>query len=336
MMSTLPLLIPAALAGGYALELAAGRRDKRRFPPPGRRIDVGTHTLHARVLGSGDPVVVLEAGAGEWSSHWDRIPESLSHDATVIAYDRAGLGWSDPGFGARTVEAQALELRQLVRQVAPDRPVVLVAHSVGSHVLRMFAHRYPHEVVGLVIVDGYHESLEEELSRAEVPSPRMSTWMLRATVLAAHLGVLRALRVSPLGAPTNDLDLPDATLQVMHALGRTPRVLDGMLAEHKASLASDSVVAGLRVELDVPARILVAGESLSGAGVPESYPRSEFNRVWRETSARLASLSSRSQVRIIEGAGHLLPLHSPHLVVEAVREVLAEAAATPGTDLGST
>jgi len=139
-----------------------------------------------------------------------------------------------------------------------------------------------------------------------------------------------------LSAPANDLDLPDATLQVLHALGRSPRVLDGMLAEHKASLESDSAVAGLRVELDVPARILVAGESLSGAGVPASYPRLEFNRVWRETSARLASLSSRSQVRIIEGAGHLLPLHSPHLVVEAVREVLNEMAAAPGANLGTT
>ena len=335
MVSTLPLLIPAAVAAGYALEIVASRRDERRFPPPGQRIDVGTHTLHARILGSGDPVVVLEAGAGEWCSHWDRIPESLSNHTTVIAYDRAGLGWSDPGFGARTVEAQALELRQLVRQVAPDRPVVLVAHSVGSHVLRMFAHRYPHDVVGLVIVDGYHEALEEELARAGIPSPRMSTWMLRATVLAAHLGVLRALRISPLGAPANDLDLPAATLQVLHALGRSRRVLDGMLAEHRAALASDSVVAGLRVELDVPARILVAGESLSAAGVPDSYPRAEFNRVWREVSARLASLSSRAQVRIIEGAGHLLPLHSPQLVVQAVREVLDEVAATSGVDLST-
>ncbi|MEE8467527.1 MAG: hypothetical protein V3T22_03685, partial [Planctomycetota bacterium] len=102
-----------------------------------------------------------------------------------------------------------------------------------------------------------------------------------------------------------------------------------------AALASDSVVAGLRVELDVPARILVAGTSLSAAGVPDSYPRVEFNRVWREVSTRLASLSSRAQVHIIEGAGHLLPLHSPQLVVQAVREVLDEVAATPEIDLST-
>lgn len=327
MSSSLLLLAPALAGGGLAAEAVLGRRDRRRFPPPGRRVDVGGHALHARMLGSGDPVIVLEAGAGEWSSHWDRLPVQLSELSTVIAYDRAGLGWSDPGPPPRTAETLARELRQLLRVLAPDRPVLLVGHSIGAHVLRTFAHRYPFDLQGLVFVDGYHETLEAELAKAQVPSPAVSPMVLHIFWLAARLGLLRATRYSSLGPAGKDLPIPPSSRELIETLGRSARVLAGMLAEQRALPESDRQVAGLREGIEVPVRVLTAAESLSERGTPSRYPRREFNRVWREVNARLTELSDDAQQVTVEGTDHLIPLRSPRSVLDSVRAVLEAARA---------
>jgi pimeloyl-ACP methyl ester carboxylesterase len=84
-------------AAGVLCEAIATRREAARFPAPGQRVDIGGRRLHAQVLGTGEPTVVLEAGAGEWSTHWGSLPARLAPSARIVAYDRGGLGWSDMG-----------------------------------------------------------------------------------------------------------------------------------------------------------------------------------------------------------------------------------------------
>ena len=306
-----PLL---ALAGALGLETALRSRDRRRFPPPGRMVDVGGHRLHARVLGKGDPVIVLEADSAAWSSSWDRLPERLSELSTVIAYDRAGLGWSERGPAPRTPASLARELHALLRQLAPERPVVLVAHGGGARVAWNFAARYPYEVAGLVAVDGEHDSLEVELGGAPFAAPTVGSGGLRLLDWAGRLGVLRLLGFTP---PLPD-GLPESTVGVARTLA--PGGLGTVFAEERDARAEANQASAL----EVPVRVLVAEASLPREGTPEDYPRDEYNQLWARASARLAALSSQSEVRTVAG-DHFFYARRPQLVEEAVREVLATA-----------
>lgn len=318
-MSSLFWSSPLLLVGGaLALESALRRRDQRRFPAPGRRVEVGGHTLHARVLGSGDPVVVLEADAGAWSAGWDQLPERLSEFSTVVAYDRAGLGWSGPGSGQRTPETLARELHGLLRNLAPDRPVILVAHGAGMRVARTFAARYPFELAGMVAVDGEHESLTTELDREGLPSPAIGAGTLRALDLAGRLGLLRALGYSPLGELEADLPLPAYELAGLRALA--PRSLPAVRAEELGAQQTTPDNPSLEVGVEV----LVASASLPARGTPAAFPRDAFNRLWTRSSARLAQLSTAGVVHEIEG-DHFFYLRHPQVIEDAVRRLLGAA-----------
>ena len=129
-----------------------------------RLVDVGGHRLEVSVIGTGKPVVILEAGLGQHRSHWLPIQDSLSTLTTVIAYSRAGYGASDPSSGRRTPLQVVTELRALLRVLGQEAPYVLVGHSLGGIYARVFASRHPADVAGLVLVDPTHERLDLEHS----------------------------------------------------------------------------------------------------------------------------------------------------------------------------
>ena len=129
-----------------------------------RLVDVGGQRFEVSVAGTGEPVVILEAGLGQDRSHWQAIQDSLSTLTTVIAYSRAGYGASDPSPEARTPLQIVSELRALLGALGQDGPYVLVGHSLGGVYVRVFASQHPEDVAGLVLVDPTHERLNVEHS----------------------------------------------------------------------------------------------------------------------------------------------------------------------------
>ena len=85
--------------------------------------------------------------------------ESLSEISRVCTYDRAGTGTSDhrPDGMHVTSLLQARELHDLLEGAAISPPYVVVAHSYGGFVGRLFAATYPGETAGLVLIDSSHE-----------------------------------------------------------------------------------------------------------------------------------------------------------------------------------
>lgn len=323
-----PLLVLLALiALGLVYEAWARRRDRRRWPAPGQRVDVGGHHLHARVFGSGPLTVVFEADEGAWSTHWGTLPERLATSARVIAYDRAGLGWSDTGPAPRDSETLARELHQLLRRLAPDagRRTVIVAHGTGAHVARMYAHRYPFETQGLVLVDGYPDTLIDRLRREQLRPPVAPPWASVVQTLMARLGLLRLMNLR--GSSNDGLPLPERSRRLLDALELDPRVQAGAAEELAAEGRTLEQLARLREAGDVPFSVLVAGETLAVERVPRTFPREEYNRLWAEEGAKLARGSTCATVRRIEGADHLLQLRAVDAVEQATRALLADPGA---------
>lgn len=236
-----PLLLAPLLGGAaWSLDQALGRREQRRYPPPNRRAELGGNPMHYGLRGDWEregPALVLDARSGEWSTHFGRTAERLGALAPVLTYDRPGLGWSPHDPTPAGPDDASVRLHRLLGAVAPDRPVILVADGDAHHRALQFARRYPHEVVGLLLLDP---------GAAGVPPASRTRRGL------ARLGWLRWLQ--PHAAFPSDLE-PHVTAheaRLIATLGRRLGVL------HAAALESQAVEEPSRSAPEVPA-VVVSG-----------------------------------------------------------------------------
>jgi alpha/beta hydrolase fold len=137
------VLIAILALAGASYEAIAGGGDAHRYPPPGQLVDVGGERLHIDCVGEGSPTVVLESGLGGSSLDWRLVQPELGKTTRVCAYDRAGMGWSDPSPQPRTPRQIADELHTLLTHAGIAGPYVLVGHSLGGKNVRLFALTHP-------------------------------------------------------------------------------------------------------------------------------------------------------------------------------------------------
>src|SRR5258708_7611068 len=107
-------LVVLILLTGLIYQASATKIDEGTYPPPGRLIDMGGYRLHLNCMGAGQPTVILEAGLGDSSLTWGLVQPEIARFTQVCAYDRAGLGWSDPGPQPRTSQQIVTELHTLL------------------------------------------------------------------------------------------------------------------------------------------------------------------------------------------------------------------------------
>jgi pimeloyl-ACP methyl ester carboxylesterase len=154
---TIAGLLALAVIGAIYQAIATEIDQQEAFPGPGEMVDVGEHRLHLNCVGQGSPTVVLDGGLGYTSVEWSGWvqPEVASH-TRVCAYDRAGMGWSEPGPGSPNATQTVDELHALLQEAGEEGPYVLVGHSIAGLYSRVYAERYPEEVAGMVLVDSSH------------------------------------------------------------------------------------------------------------------------------------------------------------------------------------
>ncbi|UTP40170.1 alpha/beta hydrolase [Phenylobacterium sp. LH3H17] len=125
-------------------------------PARGELVDIGGRRLRAVRAGpAGDrPLIVLECGAFGCAADWAVVQDRLSAKGMAsLAYDRAGLGYSDPGPAPRDGAAIADDLGQLLARLGEHGPYVMVGHSMAGLLLRVFVPRHRDRVLGVVLVD---------------------------------------------------------------------------------------------------------------------------------------------------------------------------------------
>jgi Serine aminopeptidase, S33 len=144
----------SAIGGGY--ETYRERDDRSRYTMPGRLIDVGGHRLHINCTGTGSPTVVLEPGLGEPSTAMALIAPDVASTTRVCVYDRAGRGWSQSVATPRDGIETATDLHTLLERAGESGPFVLAGHSAGGIYVLNFAHLYPEQVAGVVLLDSMH------------------------------------------------------------------------------------------------------------------------------------------------------------------------------------
>jgi len=90
---------------------------------------------------------------GEGTATWNDVLPAIAKFAHTVAYDRPGIGQSPTTTRPRRVTRMAADLHDLLHTARIAPPYVLVGHSLGGAIIQVYAHRYPREVAGLVLVD---------------------------------------------------------------------------------------------------------------------------------------------------------------------------------------
>ena len=141
-------LAPLALA--LATQLSA------QYPPRGRLIDISGRKMHLDCSGHGTPTLVLVAGGGAYAIDWALVQPRLAATTRVCSYDRAGLGWSDPGPADETVEQTVADLHRLLAAAGEKGPYLLAGASIGGIFIRAYQHAFPTDVAGLAFLNSSH------------------------------------------------------------------------------------------------------------------------------------------------------------------------------------
>jgi pimeloyl-ACP methyl ester carboxylesterase len=308
------------IAGGLAvlgltLQSLATALDRRHYPAPGRMVDVGGRDLHLYCTGSPDgrPTVILEQGGGGFALAWFRVQPEVARATRVCAYDRAGLGWSDPGPPPRDGVHIAQDLHALMQNGGIRGPYVLVGHSYGGLFVRAFASEYPSEVAGLVLLDSAHPDQWTRTSEGRMRYAADSRLYDGGRILV-RFGLLR---VAPNPFAVTEPDWPAELRAEWRALAGSTSFWETTRAESRDILATMAQLrAAAPLPSGLPLAVVTAGLNTGADGR------------WREYQRELAALSDNSTHVIVEGAEHAAlwadPRHVP-ASVDAILQVVASA-----------
>jgi pimeloyl-ACP methyl ester carboxylesterase len=302
------------LLGAAVYEHVGAWRDGRVLRQIGRSVDVGGRTLNIHCMGEGSPTVVFVSGRTGLGYVWTPVQRGVATFTRACWYDRADVGWSDPGPDPAWGDVAARDLHELVTNAGLDRPLVLVGHSFGGHIVRLYHHAYPGQVSGMVFSDTALEdagTIQGMPHRERPPIPRS---VIRAlSVVLGRLGMMRFLRSDP-GPPPKQWSVEE--WDILARLSRQRKVL---LADAKVGPghATDDLVRSTGGLEEMPLIVLTQGHASSASSASPGVLRG-----WMELQRRFAERSRRGRQVLVRESGHGIPVEAPDAVIRAVREIV--------------
>jgi len=306
-------LLIALVCAGAIYEGIENHRDRLRFHPPGRLVDIGGYRLHLYCIGEGSPAVILEAGGGNPWLSWYKVQPQAAQFTRVCSYDRAGLGWSDPSPKPRTTKVIAEELHTLLHNAGITGPFLLVGHSLGGMDVRMFASQYPSEVVGMVLVDSSHPDQDDRFPPEAKRLAAGTKYVIRAMQITLPIGLPRLLA---------SRSVPDEVRPEFCAVFCRPQFIAAVRAEAAAQAENSAQVRALGALGNMP--LVVLSHDPDKMRFPGNLTE-PVNREWGKMQEELAQLSSNGSHLVVKGSGHDIQIDKPAAVVDAIRKVVSQA-----------
>lgn len=301
---------------GAVYQWLAERADAERFAPPGRLYEVDGLTLHLDCRGRGRPVVLMEAGltTGSWS--WGPVFEAVAEHTEVCAYDRPGMGWSEPINRLADAAEVAARFNALIGTAGLEGPYVLLGMSAGGVYVREYYHRYPDDVAGMVLVDSSHEQQGHRLLPMEAQADVER--MVGLCAWLQPLGVIRA--TDALSSLFGEVAVSDEARPLLMSRVNQSHYCASILAESR-SFKGEVYDAEPPAPLgDLPLVVLSQGAETRGN---EAFGLTAAQReVWDVLQMELAALSTRGRRLVAEDSGHMIQLEQPAIVIDAVVELV--------------
>ena len=297
--------------------------DRVHYPPPGQMVDVGGHRLHLYCMGKGSPTVVQEAAAPGWSLYWSLVQPEVARVTRVCAYDRAGLGWSERGPVPRTGQQLARELHRLLDRGGVPGPYILVGHSLGGFVARLYRQEHPKEVVGMVLVDAGHESeLRQAEFRTFVNAGKSMLPLIRTMTILGIPRLFASLDNLPPFLSLQEEKVPGKIRPMLRAGWLRTGYLKTVTGEGEALVETLEQVRHTSSLGDLPLIVLTATGPVWWPDMPGTVNPVKFRRMWLDLQQDLTKLSSNSRQVFADQSSHFIQFDQPALVIEAIRQTI--------------
>jgi pimeloyl-ACP methyl ester carboxylesterase len=270
-------------------------------PPIGKLVDVGGYKVHLYCTGEGSPTVVI-VGAG-FSFNWGLVQPEVAKFTQVCAYDHSGIGWSDSG-PKDSCSLRIGEVHNALKNSGINGPYVLVGHSLGALVARLYAGRYPNEVAGMVFVDhAFHLDPEDEKLLPPMPPPEPP----KPGAPAPTGGMEEDANFSKMSARDRELHMwAMSQSRSMAALQNNPTLVpecmadaDALSKKHPHPLADKPLVDVSTDEFRIAPYV--------------------------KLQADLLTLSENSKEIVAQNSTHFVIIDRPDVVIDAIRQVVRAA-----------
>lgn len=234
------------------------------------------------------PLVLLETGFGAESGAWLAVAQGVAQFTRVCYYDRAGLGDSDaPPSHPRSPSDLVDDVHKLLHSSAANTPCVYVGQSFGGLIARLYAHQFPEDVSGMVLVDSMHVD-QFDTCGPLLPGPFPGEPPMLAGMRAFWSGGWRD--------PSQNKENID------------------MLACREASRGVESLG-------DIPLHVLTASTFTYPPRMPPQATQ-PIQAAWEELQVQFTRLSSHASHEVLPDSGHFVQTDKPQAVIEAVTRVV--------------
>ena len=307
------------------------------YMQPGKLVAVdGPRRLNLSCMGRGSPTVLFDAGQGDSSLVWRLVQGEVAKVTRACAYDRAGIGFSDPRSGESDAKAIVADLHALLVAAKINTPILYVGHSVAGLYGVLLEATHPGDLAGAVLVEPSFANQWDALSAAGVAAgaPQAAADGLLA---ALHAQTPRLKECAALPAPLpedcarSDSRLPPSLAAFKKAQNARPSYLLTKASEFESFLSTKDDRSVDQKELEAvtadfgakPLIVLTRGRAQGNPGfTPEQSVA--IDKAWNAGHDRLAALSTHGSNTMVPDSGHYIQYDQPQAVIDAVTRAVAE------------
>ena len=303
-------LIILTLVGGRIYQVVSESGDLARYPAPGELIAIDERVMHVNCIGQGSPTVIFELGVGSASAAWSDVHKQVSLFTRACAYDRAGLGYSEPTDQPLRSSNVAQRLQKLLRAANIEDELVLVGWSAGGVFIREFHARYPERVEAMLFVDSSHE---QQATRMPQTSGTGSDPMLGIARRLAPFGIVRMSGILDrrVERGTGSAELKSHLKAIYHQ----SHILNTVWRESAAFNLDISATQPPSPVGDLPLIVLTRG--ISDTSQQERDARNQLQQ-------ELTLLSTNGKQIIASESCHHVYADQPELVIESVEDLVLQ------------
>jgi pimeloyl-ACP methyl ester carboxylesterase len=296
----------------------------------------GPRRLNLTCIGQGSPMVLFDSGMGDSSLVWRLVQGEVAKLTRACAYDRAGIGFSDPRSGASDARAAAADLHALLTAAKIKTPILYVGHSLAGLFGLLLEASHPRDLAGAVLVEPSFANQWDALSRAGIAAgaPQKAADDLLAA-LHAQVGRMKECAALPAPLPGdcagNDKRLPPDLAALKKKQNSRPSYLltkasefDSFLSTKKDKNVDQKELEAVKASFgDKPLIVLTRGNAQGNPGFTAKQSVA-IDRAWGAGHDRLAALSTRGSNTVVPNTGHYIQYDQPQAVIDAVTRAVTE------------